>query len=150
MAYRGKFVPKNPTKYSGNAKNIVWRSTWEARVMKWMDTNPAVISWASEEVIVKYINPFDRRSHRYFPDFVAQIRDSSNNINTIMIEVKPEIQTRRPKVVSNRKTKKRSDRYRREVITYAINQAKWAAAKNYCSDHGWKFQVLTEHELGIK
>ena len=31
----------------------------------------------------------------------------------------------------------------------ATNQAKWAAAEDFCKDRKWEFQILTEKELGI-
>jgi hypothetical protein len=43
MAYKGRFVPKNPKKYAGDANNIIWRSTWEQRVMKYLDESDSVI-----------------------------------------------------------------------------------------------------------
>ena len=29
------------------------------------------------------------------------------------------------------------------------NQAKWAAAEEFCLDNGWEFKILTEKELGV-
>jgi hypothetical protein len=34
-------------------------------------------------------------------------------------------------------------------MTYAVNQAKWKAAKEFCSDHMWEFIILTEKELKV-
>jgi hypothetical protein len=38
--YKGKFRPKNPQKYEGDFRNIVYRSMWERQVLKWCDENP--------------------------------------------------------------------------------------------------------------
>lgn len=35
-------------------------------------------------------------------------------------------------------------------MTWGVNEAKWKAAEEYCKDRGWKFIIMTEHELGIK
>jgi hypothetical protein len=35
-------------------------------------------------------------------------------------------------------------------MTWGVNEAKWKAAAVYCNDRGWKFDILTEKELGIK
>ena len=43
-----------------------------------------------------------------------------------------------------------SRRYLNEVKTYGINEAKWKAARNFCADRGWAFEIYTEHELGLK
>ena len=47
--------------------------------------------------------------------------------------------------VEKRKTK----RYIQEAATYVVNQSKWKAATEFCKDHGWEFQVITEKHLGI-
>jgi len=141
--YKGRFKPKNPLKYKGDAENIIYRSSWEVRVMKYLDENPSVIWWASEEMFVRYYSPVDNKIHRYFPDFLANVRRKDNSTITYMIEVKPEKETKPP--VQKRKTK----RYIQESVTYIINQSKWKAATEFCKDHGWEFKVVTEKDLGI-
>ena len=96
MAYSGRFIPKNPKKYVGDYKNIIYRSTWEAKVMSWLDKNDDIISWASEELIVPYRSPVDNRMHRYFPDFMVKVRTKDGTTKTMMIEVKPKKQTVQP------------------------------------------------------
>jgi hypothetical protein len=141
--YKGRFKPKNPLKYKGDAENIIYRSSWEVRVMKYLDENPSVIWWASEEMFVRYYSPVDNKIHRYFPDFLANVRRKDNSTITYMIEVKPEKETKPP--VQKRKTK----RYIQESVTYIVNQSKWKAATEFCKDHGWEFKVVTEKDLGI-
>jgi hypothetical protein len=34
-------------------------------------------------------------------------------------------------------------------MEYGKNQAKWKAAREYCADRGWNFQIMTEKQLGI-
>jgi len=34
-------------------------------------------------------------------------------------------------------------------MTYAVNQAKFKAADEFCKDHGWEFMIVTEKELKI-
>ena len=36
-----------------------------------------------------------------------------------------------------------------ECQTYAINQAKWKAAREWCADRMIEFKIITEDELGI-
>ena len=74
MAYKGLFTPRNPQKYIGDPNNIIYRSSWECRVMDWLDRNPDIISWASEEMNVPYKSPVDGRFHRYFPDFIVKVK----------------------------------------------------------------------------
>lgn len=144
MAYTGRFKPKHPEKYMGDPKQIIWRSTWECKTMTWFDNNPDIVQWSSEELIIPYISPVDSRQHRYFPDFVVKIKKPDGTIKTMVVEVKPEKQTKEPEV-----KKRVTKQYLQEVMTYGVNQAKWNAAKEFCSDRGWEFIILTEKHLGI-
>jgi hypothetical protein len=143
MSYKGTFLPKNPSKYNGNSKNIIYRSNWELRVMKYFDDHPNVIWWASEELPIPYVSPVDNKTHRYFPDFIVKMRLKDGKVTTYILEVKPLAQTKMP--VQRRKTK----RFIQEAATYAINQEKWRAADLFCREHGWQFKVITEKELGL-
>ena len=73
--YKGKFTPQNPSKYIGDNTNIIYRSMWERRCMKYFDVNPSVIGWASEEVVIPYYDSATRKVRRYFPDFLIKIKD---------------------------------------------------------------------------
>lgn len=143
MSYKGWFRPKNANKYAGDPGNIVYRSSWELRVMKYLDENENVITWASEELSIPYVSPIDNKVHRYFPDFIVKALNKEKKEITMILEVKPEKQTRPP--TQKRKTKQ----YLQEVVTYAINEAKWNAAELFCKEHGWKFKIITEKELGL-
>lgn len=143
MSYKGRFKPQNPKKYNGDPENIIYRSSWELRVMKYLDDNPSVIWWASEELPIPYISPVDQKKHRYFPDFIVKVKRKDGLVMTYVLEVKPKVQTEMPK--QKRKTKK----FLQEVATFAINQEKWRAADIFCREHGWQFKILTENDLGI-
>jgi len=144
MAYQGIFRPKNPKKYIGDSNNIVYRSSWECRIMSWFDQNDDIISWASEELIVPYKSPIDNRFHRYFPDFIVKVKTRDGTMKTLMIEVKPKKQTIPPEP-----RKRVTKQYVTEVTTYGVNQAKWKAAQEYCLDRGWEFKIMTEEHLGL-
>jgi hypothetical protein len=146
MAYKGKFSPKNPSKYKGDPTGIIYRSLWERKLMVYLDENINVLEWSSEEMAIPYRSPVDNKIHRYFPDFIAKLRNPDGTVKTLMLEVKPKIQTREPKIPTNKKTK----RYITEVMTWGVNQAKWKSATEYCLDKGWDFKLITEDELGIK
>lgn len=143
MPYSGRFIPKNPKKYNGDSTNIIYRSSWEVRVMKYLDDHPNVLWWSSEELAIPYKSPIDNKVHRYFPDFIAKIRRKDGSVMTYVLEVKPEKQTKMP--VKRKKTQT----YINETVTYAINQEKWRAAELFCYEHGWQFKLITERELGL-
>ena len=142
--YKGYYKPRNPSKYKGDSGNIIYRSSWERMCMVYFDSNPNVLQWGSEEVVVPYKSPIDGRIHRYYPDFLIKVKTAEGRIDTILIEVKPYAQTQPPKGRS-RRTKK----FINEVKTYGINSSKWHYAEQYCKDRKWKFQIITEKELGL-
>jgi hypothetical protein len=144
MRYIGTFTPLNPQKYKGDYKNITYRSSWEKKVMIWLDKNPGIISWSSEEVIVPYKSPADGKWHRYFVDFYVQVKTVNGELKSELWEVKPKKQTSEPQV-----KKRITKQYINEVVTWSINQAKWAAATEFCKDRGWSFRILTEDHLGL-
>jgi hypothetical protein len=143
MSYKGWFRPTNPKKYNGDANNIVYRSSWELRVMKYLDENPNVIWWASEELHIPYVSPVDKKVHRYFPDFIVKAKQKDGTIKTLVLEVKPEKQTQMPT------QKRKTQRFLQEIATYAVNQEKWRAADLFCKEHGWQFKIITEKDLGL-
>ena len=97
---------------------------------------------ASEEIAIPYISPVDNKPHRYYPDFLAEIKTRDSKIQKYLIEVKPYKQTKPPNAKS-RKTKT----YHINMKTYAVNAAKWKAARELCEDNDWKFTLLTEKEI---
>ena len=142
---KSRYKPKNPQKYQGNPNNIICRSSWERKFCVWCDVNKNIISWASEEMSIPYLSPKDNRVHRYYPDYLIKVKENNNKISCYVIEVKPKKQTQPPKKRS-RVTKS----YIYECQTYAINQAKWKAANEFCKDNKIEFKIITEDELGIK
>jgi hypothetical protein len=143
--FQGRFRPKNPNKYLGDSENIIYRSSYEYRIMLYFDENPSVINWASEEFSIPYVSPLDKSWHRYFPDFIVKAKGKNGQTKTIVIEVKPYTQTLPPNY-----GEKPSKRYLREIMTWGVNEAKWKAAKEFCLDRGWEFQIITEKDLNIK
>lgn len=141
--HQGKYAPKNPQKYVGDPNNIIYRSSWEKKAMVFFDNNPGILKWGSEELIIPYISPVDNRVHRYFPDFAVLYKTRDEQVKRALIEVKPLAQCSPPK------TKKKTKRMLAETSTYLVNQAKWDAARAWCSNNGFEFMVLTEKELAV-
>ena len=144
MSYKGRYTIKNPDKYAGDAKKVIYRSLWERNAFRWCENNPKVKLWNSEEVVVPYVSTVDKKLHRYCVDLLIQMEDKK----TYLVEIKPKKETQPPKKRS-RKTKK----YINEQLTYIKNNDKWEAANKFAEHNGWKFQVWTEEtlkNLGIK
>lgn len=142
--YKGKYTIKKPKKYMGDATKVTYRSLWERQAFKWCEERDDVIGWSSEEVIVPYVCPTDKRAHRYFIDLKIKF----SNGRTVLVEIKPKKQTT-PPLRPKRQTKK----YITEVMTYVKNEAKWKAASKYAKDRGYHFEIWTEdtmRQLGMK
>lgn len=141
--HTGKYVPRNIEKYVGDPNGVVYRSSWEKKAMIFFDNNPGILKWQSEEVVIPYISPLDNKQHRYFPDFTVMYVTRNGETKRAIVEVKPLKETMVPVTVGKKKTK----RLITEVSTYVVNQAKWEAARMWCSRNGFDFMILTEREL---
>ena len=132
---QGKFKPTNTDKYLGR-QLPTYRSSWEQRFMMFCDTNPSVISWASEPVKIPYFNPVKNKQTIYVPDFLIEYIDKNRSNHKELIEIKPRNQTLFEKT-----------RSQRNKIAWVINQAKWQAAEVWCKQYGIAFRILGENEL---
>ena len=56
-AKKGYFKPKNYSKYKGDPTKIIYRSSWEKMFMGYLDNNPSVVEWSSEEFFIPYKSP---------------------------------------------------------------------------------------------
>jgi hypothetical protein len=135
MAYRTKYIPKNKEKYIGDAANITCRSLWERNICKFCDETPNIVKWSSEEIVIPYESPLDKKMHNYYPDFLIQVK-TGDLVKTMMVEVKPKKQTYLKENAS-----------KKEQIIWSINNAKWEAAKKYAQSIGYEFLIITEKHL---
>ena len=135
MAYKTKYNPKNVEKYIGDHTKIQCRSLWERNVCKFCDDHPSVTKWAFEEIAIPYTSPIDNKVKNYYPDFLIEFK-TNNEKKIWLIEVKPMKQTMLKENAS-----------KNEKYTWAVNNAKWAAAKKFCDKHKIEFKLLTEKEL---
>ena len=133
---KGFFKPTNKAKYRGDTSNIVYRSSLEFKYMCWLDDNPSVLQWSSEEIIIPYKDRTSGRIRRYYPDF--WYRTSSKQY---LIEIKPARQCVAPKPSKNKKT------YVTEVRTYGTNISKWEAAEKFSKTQNMTFIILTEKDI---
>lgn len=142
--YKGRYPVANPWKYKGDVQDVIYRSSWELKFMKWCDLTPMVLEWGSETVVIPYRSPVDNRIHRYFVDFYIKVKSKDSTVTKYLVEIKPEKFTKPPEI-PQKKTKK----FLEEVFQYGTNTAKWEAAEEFCKDRRMKFLILTEKDLGI-
>ena len=141
----GRYVVQNKEKYVANLQECQYRSTWELKYMKYLDTQPNVIECGSENVIIPYYSPTEKKTRRYFVDFYVKVRTTTGEYKKYIVEVKPADQCKPPK-----KPKKQTQGYIKKLKSYIMNQAKWKAARKWAEKRGWEFVIITEKELGIK
>jgi hypothetical protein len=123
---QGYYKPINEHKYivvqnKMNKGIPEYRSSWELKFMRYLDTNDDVKKWSSEPFYIWYFSSEDNRMRHYYPDFYVEF----SNGRKIVVEIKPKAQT-----------------------TLTRNQEKWEAAKKVCDERGLEFIVLTEDNLG--
>ena len=136
---QGIFKPINDDKFIGS--KATYRSGLELKFFRFCDNNQNVIKWGSENIIVPYISPLDGRMHRYYVDNYVVIKEGKD-IKKYLVEIKPSKQTKPPQT---KYRKKQHLLY--EQKAYAVNQAKWEAARTYSKKYGLSFIIITEREL---
>ena len=109
--------------------------------MIFCDTSENILKWSSEEIAIPYYFHIDKKMHKYFVDFVIQVKEQNNAIKTYLVEIKPLAQTMRP--VKRKTTKK----YLREILEWEKNKSKWQSAIQYAKEKNWEFKILTEKDL---
>lgn len=140
---QGIYHPKNPQKYKGSVP-IIYRSGLELKSFRYLDNNSNILTWGSESIVIPYISPKDGKMHRYFVDLVASLKDRNDGkIKKILIEVKPDKQTKPPTITA----KKKQSTMLYEKYQYAVNLAKWDAARQWAKNKGYTFIILSEKHL---
>lgn len=132
---QGIYAVKNPKKYIGNHAPK-YRSSWELRVMMFLDENKNILQWASEAIAIPYKNPLTNKISNYIPDFFVIYENKYHQQKAEIVEVKPKSQT------SLTEAKSKHDK-----LHAIVNQAKFAAATAYCKHHGYVFRVISQDSI---
>ena len=133
---QGIFTPKNSQKYVG--KHVPrYRSGWELTFMMFLDSNSSIIQWASESIRIPYRNPLTGKASTYVPDFLVLYENKYKKQIAELVEIKPKKQS----LIESRTASARD----RAIV--AVNHAKWASARAWCSQNGLTFRVINENDL---
>ena len=133
---KGGFKLNNPEKYVGS-RTPIYRSSWEFTVMSFCDNNPSVEQWSSEPVKIPYRDPLTGKQTIYIPDFLVVYVDKNQKKHAELWEVKPSNQTLKEKVGKSTYNQ----------AQFVKNQAKWAAAVQWCQQKVIKFRILNEGDI---
>lgn len=143
---QGYFIPKNPKKYRGDLANIIYRSSWEHKFLKYCDDNEKILEYASEPFGIPYWNPLKKKTSTYWVDAWIKINDSSGNTKEWLLEIKP-LKYTKPPPSPKRLTEGQLNQYARHAKAYITNRAKFEAAKDYAHSKNINFGVITENFL---
>lgn len=140
-----KFVPptdRHMKSFNESTGEVEYKSGMELKAFRLVDLNPNVRKFSIEPFAIPYVKPTDGRKHRYYIDLFIEFVDDRKYI----VEVKPMSQVNPPKK-PDRATKKSIASYNKQIEIYAINQAKWAAAREFAKINKMTFVFLTERDL---
>jgi hypothetical protein len=153
----GNFIPENKEKvYKLNSEGgLYYRSSWELTAMKYFDMNENIVLWGAECIEIPYeMKKPDKYGivklsrHRYYPDFYYKLKLEDGTIKEILLEVKPEEQTKPPEFKETSKmNKKQLESYEWGINEYNRNMSKWEAVINYCETRGIEFKILVKREV---
>jgi hypothetical protein len=135
----------NKEKYMG-LNMPVYKSSFEQRMMHYLDNNSKVKKWGYETVKIPYTFSLDKRTHNYYTDFYTEIEDNTGNIQKYILEIKPS-SSLVPPVKPKNPTGKAMKNYLYNLTEYMKNKSKWQAAQYFCESHNMKFQVITEKQI---
>jgi len=150
-SYKGWYTLKNPDKFivpvddfmkSYKNGQVNYKSKLELTAIYYADHHKQVTNWSLEPYPINYIKPTDNKVHRYYVDLYLEF-DTGHKF---IVEIKPFSQTIKP-VPAKKVTAKSKRVLAHAVQTFAINTAKWEAAKQFASENDLKFIILTEKEL---
>lgn len=146
----GIFYPQNASKVIklNDKGGLFFRSSWERKVMVFLDTNVNVVRWGAEFIEIQYLD-INGHSHRYYPDFYAEFRtDDPHTYKRMVMEVKPYKETIKPQP-PKATTHKALQSYEYAIKMYFKNCYKWQKAIEYCKNRGLEFFIITEKNLNI-
>ena len=158
---QGNYVPKNKDKVIKlNTQGVVYfRSSWEKKIMHWLDYNPTITKWGAECLRIPYqmthFNNGDSKikEHCYYPDFYYEMRLSDGTLKQIVVEVKPMkeynmvIALNEGKLSVPEKGAKKLKSFEYDLKMAYKNKNKWETMINWCNMKGYEFIIITEQHL---
>lgn len=130
------YTPINPEKYRGENIPIIMKSSWELEFAKHCDLLPTVLSWSYETRQIPYRDPLTNKQKIYIPDFFVEVAREGGHSQHYVFEIKP-MHEQLDEYARNQK----------DAALIARNNAKWAAASEWCDRHSAEFAVLNERDI---
>jgi hypothetical protein len=157
----GNFIPKNKDKVIKlNAeRGLYYRSSWERKIMFWLDMNEQVIKWGAECLNIPYqMTHFENgdarvKKHTYYVDFYYEMRTADGVLKQVVVEVKPKkeynmvIALNAGKLSVPEKGTKKLKNFEYDLKMAYKNKNKWETMINWCNKKGYEFIIITEDHL---
>lgn len=158
---QGNYIPKNKDKVLklNTQGGVYYRSSWEKKIMTWLDNNNNIIKWGAECIRIPYqMIHFENgdskiKEHSYYPDFYYEIKLSDGRIDRVIAEVKPMkeykmvLELNSGKLEVPDKGLKKLKNFEYDLKMAYKNKNKWENMINWCNLKGYKFIIITEESL---
>lgn len=160
--HNGNYIPKNKDKVLklNSEGGIYYRSSWEKKIMIYLDLNESIIKWGAENLAIPYqMTHFEKgdlkvKGHCYYPDFYYEIKSKDGTIKTVVAEVKPKSEYNDVLLFEKKLFEIPNDASIKKLknIEYKFKMAqknsdKWQTMIKYCQKKGWDFIIITEDHL---
>lgn len=143
MLHPEKFIkPLDEHMKSYKDGHLNYKSSLELSAIKYCDFNKHIIKYSLEPFAIKYLKPTTGKIHKYYIDLFIEFSTGDK----FLVEIKSKGETKPPKKPS-KKSEKAILNYQKALQTYAVNTAKWNAAKEFAKEKNMRFIILTEDEL---
>jgi hypothetical protein len=157
----GNYIPRNKDKVLklNNEGGVYFRSSWEKKIMVWLDQKEEVVSWGAECLEIPYQmthmidGELKLKSHRYYPDFVYAIKLPDGRMRQVVVEVKPlkeynmVIALQEGKLQVPEKGMKKLKSFEYDLKMAHKNKNKWETMISWCEIKGFDFLIVTEQNL---
>jgi hypothetical protein len=161
--HQGNFIPKFKDKVIklNSQGGVYYRSSWELKIMTWLDNSEKVTKWCAECITIPYqMTHFDDgdvrvKSHTYYPDFYYEMQLTDGRIKKVIAEVKPKkefemvvaLQEKRLQIPDASAKVKKLKNFEYDLKMAQKNRDKWNTMIKYCEKKGYDFIVITEDHL---
>jgi len=159
--HQGNYTPKNKDKVIklNTQGGVYYRSSWELKIMTWLDMNVKVTKWGSENLRIPYqMTHFENgdqkiKEHSYYPDFYYEMM-IDDRLKQVVVEVKPNEEYKDailftegkfniPDGLSLKKLKNLEFKFKMAQR----NSEKWKTMIAWCNKKGYEFIIITEDHL---
>jgi hypothetical protein len=158
---QGNYIPKNKDKVLklNTQGGVYYRSSWEKKIMHWLDNNSNISKWGAECLRIPYqMTHFDRgdtkiKEHCYYPDFYYEMRNSEGVLKQVVVEVKPYKEYKMVQDLNEGRlnvpdsTLKKLKNFEYDLKMAYKNKQKWETMIQWCNLKGYEFIIITEQHL---